>query len=100
MNTPESQVIVNRFFASIQILIDANVLRGLKTFADLYGLNYGNVATLKKYPHRQIFQPAWLAILVDDFGFSPRWLLTGKGTPIPDQKLRRLQTKSGTGKRR
>lgn len=100
MNTPESQVIVNRFFEAIQILIDAGAIRGLQTFTTRYGLNYGNVCTLKKKPYRQIFQPAWLSLLVEDYGFSPRWLLTGKGTPIPAQTLKRLQAKAGTWKRR
>lgn len=100
MNTPESQVIVNRFFEAIQILIDAGAIGGLQTFTNRYGLNYRNVFTLKKAPSRQIFQPAWLTALVEDYGFSPRWLLTGKGAPIPAQKLKRLQSKAGTGKRR
>lgn len=100
MNTPESQAIVNRFFEAIQILIDAGAIRGLQTFTTRYGLNYGNVCTLKKKPYRQIFQPAWLSLLVEDYGFSPRWLLTGKGTPISSQKLQRLQAKVSPKKRR
>ena len=35
--------------------------------------------TLEKDPSRDIFQPAWLTYLVEDYGVSAQWLLTGVG---------------------
>ena len=90
MNTPESQTIVARFFEGLDLLVSRGVLK-VQTFTKEYGINYGNFYQLRKDPSRDIFQPAWLAILVTDFGFSPRWLLTGEGTPIKDAKIANLR---------
>ncbi|MGP1526962.1 MAG: hypothetical protein ACTTI2_06115 [Bacteroidales bacterium] len=38
--------------------------------------------TLEKDMSRDIFQPAWLAYLVDEYGVSATWLLTGRGDII------------------
>lgn len=35
--------------------------------------------TLEKDHSRDIFQPAWLTYLVEEYGVSAQWLLTGKG---------------------
>ena len=35
--------------------------------------------SLEKDHSRDIFQPAWLTYLVEDFSGSPTWLLTGRG---------------------
>ena len=35
--------------------------------------------TLEKNPESDIFQVAWLKYLIDDYGLSAHWLLTGQG---------------------
>lgn len=79
MNTPESIEIVNRFFEALYTLRDRCLIRGKQTFTDRYGINRWNLNTLQKNPASDIFQPAWLAYLVRDYGVSPMWLLTGEG---------------------
>lgn len=79
MQTSDSQQIVMRFFAALQRLKDDKAIRGKKTFTERYGINRWNMLTLEKDMSRDIFQPAWLAYLVRDYGVSPRWLLTGEG---------------------
>lgn len=80
MQTTDSQKIVARFFAALQYLKETKTIRGKQTFTRRYNINRWNLLTLEKDNSRDIFQPAWLAYLVQDFGISSEWLLTGRGT--------------------
>lgn len=84
MQTADSQIIIQRFFEVIQILIQTHVIRGKQTFTRRYGINRWNMITLSKNYASDIFQPAWLTYLVRDYNVSAEWLLTGKGQPIKD----------------
>lgn len=57
----------------------SKVIRGKQTFTVKYDINRWNLNTLEKDYSRDIFQVAWLTHLVDDYGISAEWLLTGKG---------------------
>lgn len=89
MNTPDSQIIVMRFFEALALLKEEKAIRGMKTFTSRYGINRWNMLTSSKQPSRQIFQPAWLTYLVRDYGVSPRWLLTGEGSALPGRNRMR-----------
>ena len=84
MNTPDSVLVVGRFFAALSRLKRDKVIRGKKTFTDRYGINRWNLNTCEKEPGRDIFQPAWLSYLVRDYGVSSLWLLTGDGSFYAD----------------
>lgn len=86
MQTEDSQLIVGRFFEALYFLIEHRAIRGKQTFTRRYGINRWNMQTLEHDHKRDIFQPAWLTYLVEDYGISPLWLLTGKGEIIEDQK--------------
>lgn len=79
MQSPDSQVIVARFFEALARLKAHKVIRGKKSFTDRYGINRWNLNTLAADHTRDIFQPAWLAYLVSDYHISPAWLLIGEG---------------------
>jgi hypothetical protein len=79
MQSPDSQIIVRRFFEALYRLKAEKKIRGKQTFTNRYGINRWNMNTLEKEPARDIFQPAWLTYLVRDFNISPAWLLTGEG---------------------
>lgn len=79
MQTADSQRIVKRFFEALQRLREEKKIRGKQTFTRAHNINRWNMNTLEKDPSRDIFQPAWLAYLVNDYGVSPLWLLTGRG---------------------
>lgn len=86
MQTNDSQRIVIRFFDALRRLKEEGRIRGKQTFTRRYDINRWNMNSLEKDPSRDIFQPAWLTYLVEDYGVSPYWLLTGKGdfySPIP-----------------
>lgn len=75
---PESVEINKRFFLAIDELIGRKRLRGRKTFATRYGLNWGNFYKLRKNPDHSL-ELAYLKWIVQDFGISSQWLLTGEG---------------------
>lgn len=79
MQTEDSQKIVMRFFDALQRLKEDRKIRGKQTFTRDHNINRWNMNTLEKDPSRDIFQPAWLTYLVNDYGVSPQWLLTGRG---------------------
>lgn len=81
-----------RFFTALQYLKEKKAIRGKQTFTRRYNINRWNMLTLEKDNTRDIFQPAWLTYLVEDFGISPLWLLTGKGSITAPQRQ-----KDGTG---
>lgn len=79
MQNHESQQIVERFFAALQMLKANKVIRGKQTFTRRYGINRWNMNTLEKNPASDMFQVSWLTYLVNDYGVSALWLLTGQG---------------------
>lgn len=86
MNTEDSQQIVRRFFEALELLKEAGVIGGTKTFTTRFEINRWNLLTVRKNPASDMFQPAWLTYLVTDYGVSARWLLTGLGEPLPRRK--------------
>ncbi len=79
MQTEDSQKIIGRFFEALYYLKEQKVIRGKQTFTRQFGINRWNMNTLEKDHSRDIFQPAWLTYLVEEYDISPRWLLTGRG---------------------
>lgn len=79
MQTEDSQKIVGRFFEALYRLKELGIIGGKKTFTEKHGVNRWNLITLEKDHSRDIFQSAWLAYLVNDYGVSSEWLLTGRG---------------------
>ena len=75
----DSAAIVRRFFLALDTLKDTKVIHGLSNFTEEHGINRRNLYQLRKDPERRIFQVCWLAYLVNDYGISPSWLLTGRG---------------------
>lgn len=79
MQTEASQDVIRRFFEALDTLKKNKVIRGRATFCRRYGINRWNFNTLSKDLSRDIFQTAWLTYLVQDYGVSADWLLTGCG---------------------
>ena len=79
MQTEDSQKVINRFFEALRYLKEEKIIRGKQTFTRAYEINRWNMNTLEKDPSRDIFQAAWLTYLVNDYGVSATWLLTGRG---------------------
>lgn len=80
MQTPDSQVIVRRFFLALDTLKDSRRIHGISNFTEEHNINRRNLYQLRQNPSRGIFQVSWLMYLVHDYGISAGWLLTGRGS--------------------
>lgn len=85
MQNPDSQKVVKRFFRALSVLINRKKLRGRKTFTDRYGINRRALYRLEKELSYGIFQVSWLTYLVEDYGVSAEFLLTGKGKILSEE---------------
>ena len=79
MQTEDSQKVIKRFFEALYYLKGHKIIRGKQTFTNEFGINRWNMNTLEKDMSRDIFQVAWLTYLVQKYGVSSTWLLTGRG---------------------
>lgn len=80
MNISENGIsITKRFFEAIEYLRTKKEIRGLQTFTRNHNINYWNMCTVRNQPDKSVLKPEWLAWMVEDYGISPLWLLTGKG---------------------
>lgn len=79
MQNEDSQCVIRRFFDALARLKRDRVIRGKQTFTRRHNINRWNMLTEEKFPERDMFQVAWLSYLVEDYGVSPHWLLTGEG---------------------
>lgn len=87
MQTTDSQKVVKRFFDALHRLKDDKVIRGKQTFTRQFDINRWNMNTLEKDLSSDIFQPAWLTYLVESYGVSANWLLTGRGEFYQKKKV-------------
>ncbi len=79
MQSPDSQQIVRRFFDALEMLKAMRVIRGIRTFTDKHGIDRRNLYQLRTDMSRGLIKVEWLAILVEEYGVSATWLLTGRG---------------------
>lgn len=91
-----SRLIVSRFFEAISFLIEHKHIRGVQTFTKKYGINRWNFYTVKEQPESGMFEVGWLENLVQDFGISAEWLLTGNGPMIKENRANFVQRKKRT----
>jgi hypothetical protein len=77
--TPESALIINRFFHAIEALVAAKKLRGRQTYCTLAGIDFRNFNKQRLDPDRGYFQVSWLLPLIKQLGVSSEWLLFGEG---------------------
>jgi archaellum component FlaD/FlaE len=75
----ESKEIIKRFFEALYELKARKKIRGKQTFTRKYGINRWNLNTLEKDYSRDIMKISWLSYLINDYGVSAQWLMTGKG---------------------
>lgn len=68
-----------RFFEAIDELKRLRKIRGLQTFTRRYEINRWNLISVRDNPTTYQLKPEYLSFLVEGYGISPEWLLTGRG---------------------
>ncbi len=86
----EACAITKRFFLAIDILVAQRKVRSLNNFAQIYGINYWNLCTLRKEPKKRILKVEYIAYLVRDFNVSPIYLLTGVGSILVENSSKTI----------
>ena len=84
-NSSEAIAITKRFFLAIDYLIVQRKMRGLRSFATKYNLNYWNLCTLRKEPERRVLKAEYIAYIVRDFGVSSDYILFGTGCIVENK---------------
>ena len=91
LNIPDRALdISDRFFEALDVLKDQRRIKGLQTFTKEFGLNYGNMNTLKHNRDKRTFRVEYLAYLAEKYGVSCEWLLLGTG-PMFIQRYSRTE---------
>lgn len=85
MNTPETKQVIERFYASLDAIIEMQKIRGVATYCRLYNIDRRNLINQRKDHERGWFQVSWLLPLVREYGINSKWLLTGFGRMFENQ---------------
>lgn len=94
--TRERVKVITRFFGVLDTLIDERVLRGTKTFTDMYGINRRNFQKLRADIENKStwFDIVWVIYFARDFYVSPTWIFTGEGGMLfPGRSFDELRAK-------
>ena len=87
--------IKERFFTAIRRLMELGTLRGRQTYCRLYGIDKRNFYAQEQDTQLLRLQLYWLVPLVEVYGVSAEWLLTGHGAMFktePPAKPRKQRT--------
>lgn len=82
MQTEKALEVMARFYSALDRLVAFGVLRSSYDFCQRYGISLPNFQAQRRHPTRSQFKVDWLSLLVEDFGISALWLLTGRGEII------------------
>ena len=99
MNEPKECLdITRRFFVALDLIKEQKRIRGLKTFATRYGVNYWDFNMWEKTKQR--IRQEWLTYLVRDYDVSATWLLTGEEPVFTKEIIPREKFKRSSPKKR
>lgn len=78
MQDEKSQQINKRFFEAYDYLTEIGKIKNPFRFCKEHEIHRSSFIRLRNEPERE-FQLRFLTILVEEFGISAKWLLTGEG---------------------
>jgi hypothetical protein len=81
---PENMAVHARFNRVFDYLIESGALKNTAEFVKRYNLHYGNFLKVRNTPEKNALPIAYLVFLVEDYGVSANWLLTGRGEMLVD----------------
>ncbi len=92
MNNPDSVKVVERFYHVFELLLASKEIPTIVSFTEKYDINRRNFYHSKSDYTRDIFQMAWLTYLIEDYGVSAQWLMTGRGKIFVADKFKKDTT--------
>lgn len=78
-NTDITKQIISRFFVALDLIVENNTIRGIKTYCDENNIDRRNLYNQRKDLDRGWFQVSWIYPLIINYNISADWLITGKG---------------------
>ena len=74
----KSEIVVKRWFDALDTLIEKGRIGSFAKFTRDYHISRPALSRLRAEPQRK-FEPYYFQILVESYGVSAHWLITGKG---------------------
>lgn len=75
----DTKAIMERFFAALDMVLQNKLAKNLTTYCDEHKVDRRHLYAQRKDPDRGFFEVGWLVPLINNYGVSSSWLLTGKG---------------------
>lgn len=77
--SPDTKAIMERYFSALDAVLQNNLVKNLTTYCDEHKVDRRHLYAQRKDPDRGFFEVGWLVPLINNYGVSSSWLLTGKG---------------------
>lgn len=75
----ETLAVMQRFFQTIDVLIEQNEIRGIQTYCRLYEIDKRHFYAQREDLGKGFFEVSWILPMISEYGVSANWLLFGKG---------------------
>ena len=72
--------IMQRYYDAFDAVREHKLITSITTFCEKYHIDKRHFYAQRKDMNKGFFEVGWLVPLIQDFGVSSSWLLTGKGT--------------------
>lgn len=79
MITPAGIAITQRFFECLDYLVSSKIIRGEKTFCDLFKINRGNLYSIRKNPDKYSIRPQYIYYICKEYNISETYIILGVG---------------------
>lgn len=76
----QTLAIMQRYFAAFDAAKANRLFTSVTTFCEVNGIDKRHFYAQRNDLGRGYFELSWLVPLIEDYGVSSLWLLTGKGT--------------------
>lgn len=84
----ETLAVMQRFFQTIDVLIEQDVIRGVQTYCRLYEIDKRHFYAQREDLGKGFFEVSWILPMISEYGISSKWLLFGKGQMFQPKKLK------------
>lgn len=75
----ETLAVMERFFSALDVVIQNKLIKNFSTYCTKYNIDRRHIYAQRRDLGKGYFEIGWAMPLLNDFGVSAQWLLTGKG---------------------